>query len=49
MLAVQLLPQSTLRPPDARIVYWKIGIYVVHIGDNDMHSVRTGKKTRSQT
>ena len=36
--------QSTLRPPDVRIVYRKIGIYMVHMGDNDMHGVRAGKK-----
>ena len=36
--------QSTLRPPDVHIVYRKIGIYMVHIGDNDMHGARGGKK-----
>ena len=36
--------QSTLRPPDVRIVYRKIGIYMVHMGDNDMHGARGGKK-----
>ena len=35
--------QSTLRPPDVRIVYRKIGIYMVHMGDNNMHGARTGK------
>ena len=35
--------QSTLRPPDVRIVYRKIGIYMVHMGDNDMHATRAGK------
>ena len=41
--------QSTLRPPDVHIVHRKIGIYMVHMGDNDMHGARAGKKTRSQT
>ena len=36
--------QSTLRPPDVRIVHRKIGIYMVHMGDNDMHGARAGKK-----
>ena len=37
--------QSTLRPPDVRIVYRKIGIYMVHMGDNNVHGARMGKET----
>ena len=36
--------QSTLRPPDVRIVYRKTGIYMVHMEDNDMHGARADKK-----
>ena len=35
-----------LRPPDVCIVYQKIGIYMVHMGDNDMHGAHAGKKKK---
>ena len=36
--------QSTLRPLDIHIVYRKIEIYMVHMGDNDMHGARVQVK-----